>query len=475
MHLKKTIFVTILSVLVLSGCVVKDKNINEINTVKNISNVSNDLRNNSVIEYKDLGKGWFVEDGVVGFRYPKWKMKEIDYNSFQILSDVYAKDKDHVFFCYLDGCKTLDRDAQTYVILDDGYYQKDKNGVYNGDSKLVGADPNSFVTFKFKGNYYAKDKNNVYFAGRKIEGADAQTFVFVKQNFARDANNYYINDKIAKDVDTPTFSFMIGNYGKDKNSYFYCDKYECKKISALNDNFIVLDEYYAKDLLKVYYQGNEISGAEPASFEVLEYGYASDKNSFYQAGKSYGENSADYYKLYYERRDISNCDTAKDKRKNEKTFVNLGNGYSKDDRCVYYFDYPIDKSRAASFEVLAGNYSRDKNYIYYTMPEKKAILRVENVIPNSFEILGNDYARDKERIFFKSQIVDRADVKTFVMLKNNYAKDKAGVFFESQYLGRADVKTFELIDSKSNKWGFDGEDKIYYFKNGEATLKSMIE
>ena len=61
--------------------------------------------------------------------------------------------------------------------------------------KVEGVD---LQTFEILANEdYAKDKNNVYFYGRKLEGADSESFEILVDRFSRDKKNiYFCKEKI---------------------------------------------------------------------------------------------------------------------------------------------------------------------------------------------------------------------------------------------------------------------------------------
>lgn len=77
---------------------------------------------------------------------------DVDVNSFEYISGIYAKDKFSAYYIYT----TYDPSQKT-----DCYYKVEK---------IEGADTNTFqrISLKLEHRNYAKDKNHVYFHGKKI-------------------------------------------------------------------------------------------------------------------------------------------------------------------------------------------------------------------------------------------------------------------------------------------------------------------
>jgi hypothetical protein len=88
-----------------------------------------------------------------------------------------------IAFLFLIGCSTG--------------YEKEANAVYykswnegSGSSKYtLDADPQTFRVLK--NSNYAKDKQKVFYKGIVIEGADATTFEALEEGYARDKNHGY--------------------------------------------------------------------------------------------------------------------------------------------------------------------------------------------------------------------------------------------------------------------------------------------
>ncbi len=79
----------------------------------------------------------------------------------------------------------------------------------------------------------------------------------------------------------------------------------------------------------------------------------------------------------------------------------LGHGYKKDDKNVYYKEKTIEKADPATFKVLNSNYSKDKNNVYYL---GKLIKDADSV---SFEVTDQYNAKDKNNEYYKEKIKDK--------------------------------------------------------------------
>jgi TonB family protein len=153
-------------------------------------------------------------------------------------------------------------------------YAKDKNAVYYRGERVKGADPKSTKILKgWEGNQqYIKDINAIYFRGKRIAGnADPLTFRMLDENnsnYAIDRFGLYYNG-------TPLMYSSSKNY---------------RILEATRPwNFV-----YAISNNRVFYQENEIKGANAATFKIVQnigdynryYSIAKDKNHVYIDGQA---------------------------------------------------------------------------------------------------------------------------------------------------------------------------------------------
>jgi hypothetical protein len=135
------------------------------------------------------------------------EIPEADPNSFIVLNQRYAKDKNSA---YLIQFPIKYSDPNTFTLLEHDY-SKDKLNVYHGGTLIPGADPSSFTPL---GNYYSKDQNHVYYFSRLLEDANPKTTYIFRyngdgfDNYALDeAVLYSGNEKISK-IDTRTYILL---------------------------------------------------------------------------------------------------------------------------------------------------------------------------------------------------------------------------------------------------------------------------
>lgn len=147
--------------------------------------------------------------------------------------------------------------------------------------------------------------------------------------------------------------------------------------------------FYGKDLAHVYYKGEIIEGADPATFSMFDRIYTKDKSH-----------------IFFETKPISSL---------VETFHRIdsdGNlSYATDGENYYINDVAI---KGKEIEILYPSYG---------------------------------YARIDNNIFYRGKLVSGADAKTFVLSypSSKITKDKNHVFYNGNYIAGADPETFELI------------------------------
>ena len=218
-------------------------------------------------------------------------------------------------------------DSKTFEIFSySENYFRDKNNVYYenelykmGLKKIEGADRNSFEVLN---DEFSKDKNNVYYYGNKMKGISPVGLEFVDSNFknGEDIISFFKNKDKVYALKTRTgkeayeivplnfdvISFKDSNadypygskfegYFQDKNGVYYFDMSKLDKLTPNNifskvegadtSSFVQLMFGYAKDKNKVYRGNQEIKGADPESFKIIETSgkvIVKDKNRAYR-------------------------------------------------------------------------------------------------------------------------------------------------------------------------------------------------
>ena len=155
-----------------------------------------------------------------------------DMETFQIIRELWAKDKNFVFF---KGEARKNIDLATFYFDSNGLPKDDKyvyttqwgSPVRNTMLFWEGADPKTFELIKLNDGYadvwklylWGKDSKN-YFRSLEVMDCDYETFEIIDSHHAKDKNNVYYEYKIIANADPKTFRF-----DSIKNSYVD-DKYE---------------------------------------------------------------------------------------------------------------------------------------------------------------------------------------------------------------------------------------------------------
>lgn len=269
----------------------------------------------------------------------------------------------------------------------------------------------------------------VYFF-RNTSSIKDEIFVDNHDKFYINNNKVYFND-VELMVDTKTFSYLKGYYGSDKN--------------------------------KVFYAGLPITGADPKTFEVLggeNYQYARDKDFVYVKGSVLSSNPDDFLILndkYSKDSSSVFLESNKINGADPKTFEIIQDLYSKDKDNVYYSINKLNILDPESFEVIDNILSIDKNNLYYRG------VAVEGLNISNLKHLGNGYFKDSKNIFkynFDLEKIDTFDFETFEIIgtacsvdnlsNTSFVKDKNGIYFDDTKISD-DIDGFKIIDEL--KWG----------------------
>jgi hypothetical protein len=98
----------------------------------------------------------------------------------------------------------------------------DKNGVYFFDKKI--ADNAGNKARALSSSYWTNGKD-VYVLTKKIEGADPDTFKLLDQeSYSRDKSHVYLDDQVIPGANPDTYQPLERSYGKDDQHVFYVDR-----------------------------------------------------------------------------------------------------------------------------------------------------------------------------------------------------------------------------------------------------------
>lgn len=308
--------------------------------------------------------------------------KEITDKHFVVLNESFAKDS---LYAYYKEKSIAGADVASFRAIDDAY-GKDRNRVYYCDESRDGknyymtkyqvvtvveqADP---VSFKLIGSGYAKDRLHGFFGSKLFIVKDIASLTGINSHFSKDDVQAYYNCRPLTGSDGKTFELINDYYAKDTNHLYFCKPLETPKESVLvipcnRAGFTLLEYPFSKDDAKVFYENLVINGAGAASFTVLENGYSKD-------------NSA----VYIETRRIAGADPASFEIFKDDGQLTQDDYYSRDKVGIYWFDKKITCTALAAFKALGHGYATDGMNVFY----KTNI--INNAEVQSFKVYPHDF------------------------------------------------------------------------------------
>jgi len=417
------------------------------------------------------------------------KMENVDSKSFKNFGNFIGKDKNRVF--YITGNEDIkDADAESFEIIGDTYYFRDKNNIFvikysndfpdgQGFIKLPNIDRNSFITLSEE---IGKDKNGVYYIDEKINGINPNKVKVIEKigqdNYIlQSENNYYLtfnsnsdlydrqNDKIeAKkinnlNIDFSTFKYFgILNYYKDKNSFYYHSDNDFKKIKSGIDvgsaeKVLELNDF-VKDKNNLYYFSNGKIEKINLNIDVKSLEFFDDIDS------SYSSYIKDRNNVYFV--DSKNGKVRIVKNADKNTFQIVNGNYGVDRKNVYYDGEKLDSVGIEGLKIFDDNYLKDNKNVYeiYTTDDEKIKIRAIknlNIDVASFEdIFKEAFYKDKNSVYYVDMTEDKqelkklegADADTFEL--GIFSKDKNSVYVDKQRLEGVNPKGFEILDNDLN-------------------------
>ena len=421
--------------------------------------------------------------------YKGRKMENVDSASIKTFGNFIGKDKNRVF--YITGNEDIkDADAESFEIMGDTRYFRDKNNIFvikysndfpdgEGFIKLPNIDRNSFITLSEE---IGKDKNGVYYIDEKINGINPNKVKVIEKigqdNYIlQSENNYYLtfnsnsdlydrkNDKIeAKkinnlNIDFSTFKYFgIFNYYKDKNSFYYHSDNDFKKIKSgidvgSADKVLELNDF-VKDKNNLYYFSNGKIEKINLNIDVKSLEFFDDIDS------SYSNYIKDRNNVYFVDNKNGKVKIVKNADKN--TFQIVNGNYGVDRKNVYYDGEKLDSVGIEGLKIFDDSYLKDNKNVYeiYTTDDGKTKIRTIknlNIDVASFEnILKEAFYKDKNSVYYVDMTEDKqelkklegADADTFEL--GIFSKDKNSVYVDKQRLEGVSPKGFEVLNSDLN-------------------------
>jgi len=285
--------------------------------------------------YKKNGAIYFIPEGN-GFERGSRKT-EADVNSFSVIKDVYARDKNTIYFM---GCPQQFVDANTFKLKEnipvDQYHVFHFTGFPSATGEcskqqltvVTGADPETYTTLYDKIPALSKDKTQYFYKSLPID-VDYATFRILNENFVKDKNRLYAVTQrgilplnyTAHQVDVVNQEYLI----LDATKLLYYEPYQSigvletalptvNNIRLLDRKSIVIDHlviiqgkrfpfadvdaesfkilegiggnsFWSGDKNHIYYDEQPLSAADPKTFEVLKRAVAKDANHIFVGDK----------------------------------------------------------------------------------------------------------------------------------------------------------------------------------------------
>lgn len=210
----------------------------------------------------------------------------------------------------------------------------------------------------------------------------------------------------------------------------------------------ISNQYYFKEDGIVYVNGAnffsfgaiKIEQADVASFTVLAYNLAKDKNNVYHEEMIIEGANPDTFHL------VSGI-------KHDKKYISYA--YTKDDKNVFYFHESIKGADATTYKHLWGDFSKDAKSLFYN---KNKILSIsENPLPVKNDNSGN-YLITGDTVYFEDKQIVGAKADDFEAIKENFSKDSRAVYFTNKTLTNADSGSFELLNESYQR----DKNHLYY-------------
>ena len=183
-----------------------------------------------------------IDDNSCNWYYNVFRLKDADLFSFEVINDIYSKDKQNV---YCRNCIITDADASTFEVIDN-IYSKDKNHKYCQNGILLGLDPSSSPIdgLRLTTNGTCLYWHTRYGASYMLEGISPSSYkVLTEESENQKFDKFFVkNDSLIYQIeddevsrvegfDLASFEFVGSEVLKDKNR-ITCNNYEVKADNA---------------------------------------------------------------------------------------------------------------------------------------------------------------------------------------------------------------------------------------------------
>jgi hypothetical protein len=288
------------------------------------------------------------------------------------------------------------------------------------------------------GGYYNIKEDQVYHKDKLIEVANLESFVVLEnERFAKDKNNVYFYSDVIKKADPESFVSLERNYGKDKDFVYWQRSvvprdYEDIGIKADPESAKVLDNGFINDGRNLFSQ-SEIVEAEVLDCDEI----ISAENTEEEPRKNYvihvpiggnmanAENAEAEPREYCGRQYLENLEIELD---DIETFADT---YIRIADRIYYIESPW---RDLFNFMSSGDNERALHIVENADLETFALAPETSKNYRSMMIFGHyqTIAKDKNNVYCKGRILESADPDTIERLKSSgFHKDKQRVYNSS--------------------------------------------
>lgn len=269
--------------------------------------------------------------------------------------------------------------------------------------------------------YFNRDKSDIQYSpmgnwfelGNTKMNADVASFEVLGSEYAKDKNKVYFKDKdITAEVDPTTFR-VVDHIGYDQSHVYVAQAFVHSRFS---------DKPKPKNTML------RIEGANPDTFEVIDYDWSRDD------------------KLYFYNYQAVAVDHA--------SFEILNTICSKDKNSVYLHNQEEIRTSSidvASIQVVDEHYVADKDYLYsysnWIENMEEALLKIPVKDFETITVMKHDYLLVDDRVYHDNQLMPMADRASFKLWKDTYyAADKNHIYYAERPIEGVDLETFHVYD-----------------------------
>lgn len=244
------------------------------------------------------------------------------------------------------------------------------------------------------------------------------------------------------------FSSLFGCSSDGKPNWFSSNGYHVTK-----------DKVWFKTYEGISYSANVVTGADPKTFVARDF-----------ISKKTGERMTfgfDQQHVFWGAALIGGAEVS--------SFDYLFGNYSKDKNAIYYLGKKLTTD-VAHFSWVSQNFVKDAQHVYfggdvfsddpthftqvgsetslYFKDSYKcwySISEIPDADPATFRFIQSSYAADAKQLYFESNLILGADQKSFVVLEKDYSKDARYVYRKSERINGADPHSFQVLASDYNK------------------------